>query len=118
MKFNYLFDEYVTGENLERKINFDNIFILLFGESIKNESCVYGIYNNSNELLYIGTSQNLRDRIKRHFKAETKIGNYLRFSLLLKRNLKISKLYNYSSFKEENILIKYYNPKFNQNGKS
>ena len=32
----------------------------------KKESCVYGIYNNSNKLLYVGASKNYLDRYYTH----------------------------------------------------
>ena len=70
----------------ENKINYVEIFNEIFENFERtNSACVYafkveGIY------LYIGTTNAFFERLKRHFKANTKIGYFLRIAYQEKLN--------------------------------
>lgn len=76
-----------------------------------NLSCVYAIVCDS-EIVYVGTTDSLRKRIKKHFFSKNK-----ELSLFLQSNYTkctYAVLHNKKCFKTEAQFIKAYNPKFNK----
>ena len=100
----------------ENKINYVEIFNEIF-ENLErtNSACVYafkveGIY------LYIGTTNAFFERLKRHFKANTKIGYFLRIAYQEKIKMQIEILERSQDFTKEMQFIKQIRPKYNNHG--
>jgi excinuclease UvrABC nuclease subunit len=83
----------------------------IFKEKIRCGEGIYGIKYN-NELIYVGVSDKIRNRIKRHFFSKHKelsdflINNYKDISIVI--------LSENKCFVKEKEFIKSYNPKFNR----
>ena len=100
----------------ENKINYVEIFNEIFENFERtNSACVYafkveGIY------LYIGTTNSFFERLKRHFKANTKIGYFLRIAYQEKIKMQIEILERRKDFTKEMQFIKQIRPKYNNHG--
>ena len=95
-------DERKRKENIKNKIS--KGIKLNVKDSILNDTYIYALYDKE-MIVYIGITKNLNQRIKEHKRSEKMFNNHGILNIFEDR---------FYALREENNLIKKYNPKYNK----